>query len=276
MAYRPIRHFPDTLDRAPAAPPRDRSFRQPAPTILWRQGDILAVDKPPGLAVIPGRDESTCLLQRLGQLLNLPTTGQSDPRVRVVHRIDKDTSGLVLFATTIAAQRHLSHQFQNNLIEKEYLALVAGRPTETTGSIDAPLRPDPANPRKMSVAKHGKRAQTDWQVEQPLGDWTLLRVRPRTGKTHQIRVHLKHIGLPLAIDPLYNPLPPALPGLMLSKIKPHYRPSRHAERPLIARLTLHAHRLTFENLDGSRITLEAPLPKDFRATITQLAKTARL
>jgi len=102
----------------------------------------------------------------------------------------------------------------------------------------------------------------------------LLRVFPKTGKTHQIRVHLAHIDLPLLIDPLYNPRAPG--GLMLSQFKRDYRPSRgEEERPLISRLTLHAEKLRFEHPNGQRIELTAPLPKDFRAALNMLTKYAR-
>jgi 23S rRNA-/tRNA-specific pseudouridylate synthase len=104
-----------------------------------------------------------------------------------------------------------------------------------------------------------------------------LRVFPKTGKTHQIRVHLRHAGLPLAVDQIYNPSPADRePGILLSRIKRDYRPGRGPERPLIARLTLHAHRLAFVAASGERIVLEAPIPKDFRATINQLSKLAKL
>lgn len=208
--------------------------------------------------------------------MGLPSSGTADPRVRVVHRLDKDTSGVLLFAKHAAAQRHLSHQFQNNTIEKQYLALVVGRPAQPEGEIDAPLDRHPTDPTRMTIVKHGGRpARTAWKLEQAFRGYALLRVFPQTGKTHQIRVHLKHAGLPLAVDPLYNrPRPGAEAALMLSDFKRGYRPPGHghAERPLIARLTLHAHRLTFDAPAGGTISLEAPLPKDLRATLAQLAR----
>ncbi len=216
------------------------------------------------------------MLFELAAQLGLPAKGTDDPRLRVVHRLDKDTSGVMVFAKTLDAQRHLSQQFQNNLIQKEYLALVAGRAPGPSGSIDKPLAPDQRGAHRMVVAKHGRRALTDWAVESAYRQFTLLRCFPRTGKTHQIRVHLKSIGLPLAVDPLYNPpRHGAEPGLFLSTFKRDYRPPKgHPERPLIARLTLHAHRLTITHPDGTPMTFESPLPKDFRATLTQLKRIA--
>ena len=234
--------------------------------------------KPAGLATIPGRAETDSVLERLARQLGLPSSGTADPRVRVVHRLDKDTSGVLLFAKHAAAQRHLSHQFQNNTVEKQYLALVVGRPPQAEGEIDAPLARHPTDPTRMSVVKHGGRpARTAWRIEQQFRGFTLLRVFPKTGKTHQIRVHLKHAGLPLAIDPLYNrPRPGASGALMLSSFKRDYRPTRgEHERPLMERLTLHAEKLAFTDPGGTRVTLEAPLPKDLRATLNQLARHGR-
>jgi len=245
--------------------------------ILFQDDDFVAVNKPAGLAVIPGRGEAEgeTVLERLAMELNLPASGAADPRIRVVHRLDKDTSGVMLFAKHVAAQRHVSHQFQNNTTSKEYLALVVGRPSQSAGEIDAKLAPHPSSKLRMAVIRHGGRpARTQWRVEQSFRQYTLLRVFPKTGKTHQIRVHLKHIGLPLAVDPLYNPTPPGTPvGLFLSSFKRGYRSTRgEQERPLIARLTLHAERLRFQDLGGREIDLVAPLPKDFRAALNMLAR----
>ena len=241
--------------------------------VLWRGEGAVAVAKPAGLASIPGRAESDSLLETIGRQLELPSSGQEDPRIRVVHRLDKETSGVMLFALTRPAQQHLSHQFQNNTIAKEYLALVRGRPVESSGVIDAPLAPHPANPKRMAVVKHGGRpARTEWRVEEFFRGFTLLRCFPKTGKTHQIRAHLRHIGLPLAIDPLYSSADP----IMLSEFKRDYRPARgESERPLIARLTLHAERLAFVAPDGQNVKVIAELPKDFRVVLNQLRRHAR-
>jgi 23S rRNA pseudouridine1911/1915/1917 synthase len=244
--------------------------------ILFKTDSILAIDKPAGLAVIPGRGESDTVLERLAAQLSLPWTGSADPRVRVVHRLDKETSGVLLYATDVAAQRHLSQQFQNNSIKKEYLALVVGRPSLEEGQIESAIGPHPTVKQRMIVTKHGRTSLTSWKVENRLGEWTLLRVFPKTGKTHQIRVHLKSIGLPLAVDSIYNPPRDGAPvGLWLSQFKRDYRPGHHEERPLISRLTLHAHRLTFLDQAGESQTIESPPPKDFQAVVNQLSRHAR-
>ena len=243
--------------------------------ILRETPDWVAVMKLAALATIPGRGEDDSMLERLGRQLGLPSAGTVDPRIRVVHRLDKDTSGVLLFAKHAAAQRHLSHQFQNNTVRKEYLALVVGRPDRREGDVDAPLARHPTSPQRMAVVRHGGRpAQTAWRVEEEFRHFTLLRVFPKTGKTHQIRVHLQSIGLPLAIDPLYNaPRGGGAIGLMLSSFKRGYRPAAgDAERPLIDRLTLHAEKLAFVDVDGSEVLVEAPPPKDFRSALNMLRK----
>jgi 23S rRNA pseudouridine955/2504/2580 synthase/23S rRNA pseudouridine1911/1915/1917 synthase len=241
--------------------------------------DWVAVMKPAGLATIPGRGEDDSVLERLGRQLGLASSGTDDPRVRVVHRLDKDTSGVLLFAKHVAAQRHLSHQFQNNTVRKEYLALVVGRPATAEGEVDAPLARHPTSPQRMAVVRHGGQpARTAWRVEQQFRDFALLRVFPKTGKTHQIRVHLQSIGLPLAIDPLYNAPRGGgqAPGLMLSSFKRGYRPAAgETERPLVERLTLHAEKLALQDLNGTGVEVEAPPPKDFRSALNMLRKYGR-
>ena len=236
--------------------------------------------KPAGLATIPGRAEADSVLERLGRQVALPSSGAVDPRIRVVHRLDKDTTGVLLFARHAAAQRHLSHQFQNNGIEKEYLALVRGRPATASGSVDAALARHPTSKERMAIVRHGGRpARTEWKVEETFREFALLRVFPKTGKTHQIRVHLASIELPLAIDPLYNAPRGGGPwtGLLLSQFKRGYRPvAGETERPLIDRLTLHAEKLRFDDpTTGERVELLAPIPKDLRAAINMLSKYGR-
>jgi len=128
--------------------------------ILWQDANYVAISKPAGLASIPGRGEKTSAFEEVAAALKLPHRGTEDPRLRLVHRIDKDTSGVLLFAKNKAAQKHVSHQFQNNLVSKEYLALVAGRPQKGEGDIDAPMARHPSSPLKMAVSKQGRPART--------------------------------------------------------------------------------------------------------------------
>ena len=225
--------------------------------IVYQDEHVVAVNKPAGLASIPGRAEATSVLQELGRELELPTSGDADPPLRVVHRLDKDTSGVMLFAKDLPTQRFLSHQFQNNAVEKRYLALVIGRPVTEEGEVDAPIAPDRRMPGKMMVDKRGKPARTLWRVERAYRGLTLVKAFPKTGKTHQIRVHLAYIGHPLAVDNLYGP--PAerrdracsyrgtseVPILGKARRRP----------PLIARLTLHAEGLKLKLEDKGEIEL---------------------
>lgn len=243
--------------------------KTPPLPIIFESDDFVAIHKPSGLASIPGRGEADSALHALARLRNLPCAGAADPRLRVVHRLDKDTSGVLLFARHVEAQRRLSHQFQNNTVEKQYLAIVHGVPQDSEGAVDGPIGVHPTDRKRMHVSRHGRPALTLWRVEQRFRSFALLRCFPRTGKTHQIRVHLVHIGHPLAIDPIYGSSEP----LLLSRIKRGYRAKRgEEERPLISRLTLHAESLSFDDLSGNRQTLRAELPKDFRSTLNQLAK----
>ena len=244
--------------------------RPTALPILFETADYVAVDKPAGLAAIPGRAEPDSVLDKLAAQLALPARGTADPRLRVVHRIDKETTGIMLFAKHIAAQRSVSHQFQNNTVTKEYLALVHGKISDDSGLLETQIGNHATHRDRMAVLRRGGRpAITGWRVEQRFKNFTLVRVFPKTGKTHQIRVHLAHIGHPLVVDPVYGTEEP----ILLSQHKRNYRPARgEDERPLLARLGLHASSLTFTDVAGEPVTIAAPLPKDLRVTITQLGK----
>ncbi len=233
--------------------------------ILWEDGDLLAVNKPAGLLTISGRQEGDAVRDVLALMLPASTG------LRVVHRLDRETSGVLLLARTLAAQRVLSRQFRERTVEKTYLAIVRGYVDEPQGLIDVPIAPHPRDSTRMRVAgRKGRPSQTQWQVLEQWPGFALLRIRPRTGRQHQIRVHLAHRGWPLLVDGVYG----GATEFMLSAVKPGYRPSgRHAERPLIARLTLHAESIAFDHpRSGERQTVTAPVPKDFGAVLAQLRK----
>ena len=242
----------------------------PAPVktlqILHLDTEVVGVDKPAGLLSVPGRGPEACAIDLLRQCPDL----RDNDALRVVHRLDQDASGVLVYARTLAAQRSLVSQFAERRIEKEYYAIVAGV-VAGDGEIDLRLAFDRRhNCVRTTMLPSGKPALTRYRVLQRLAGHTLLECHPVTGRMHQIRVHLAAIGHPLAVDPLYG----GGRAILLSHYKPDYRPSaRHPERPLIDRLTLHAARITFEHpATGARLTLEAPPPKDFRATITQLGR----
>ena len=234
-------------------------------TILHQDEHILVVCKPAGVLVIPDRAGRGGILLTLRQKLELT----DEQELRLVHRIDRGTSGVLLVARNIDAQRSLVDQFQKHKVAKKYLALVAGQPVAESGIIDQRLAPS-GKAGMMRIDPAGKRAITKWRVQQRFSSYCLLECRPVTGRTHQIRVHMQSIGLPLAVDPLYG----GAEALFLSQFKPHYKQStRKAESPLIARLTLHAHTLRFRHpVTQEEMKVEAPIPADLSRTIQQLQK----
>ena len=192
------------------------------------------------------------------------------PEVLVVHRLDRDTSGLMVFARHAESHRNLSMQFEKGATTKVYLALIHGEPEWDEKQIDLPLVVDADRAHRTKVdRRRGKKSVSNVEVVERYSGYTLARVTPATGRTHQIRVHLAATGFPIVCDPLYG----FEGGLYLSSLKRNYRPSRREERPLIDRTALHASKLSFEHpRDGALATYEAPLPRDMKATLNQLRK----
>ena len=244
-----------------------RDPRQPALrlAVLHEDEDLLAVNKPAGLAVIPGRGRDTSLIEIL--------RGQDLGReLRLVHRIDVDTSGVVLLARHLEAQRVMVRAFARRRVDKEYWAVVLGRPADASGTVEAPIQQHPRRKERMRIHAGGRPAVTAWELLESWSGYSLLRCRPLTGRRHQLRLHLAHAGLPLAVDPLYG----SGQGIYLSRLKPGYRRSRtHPEYPLIGRLSLHARSVSLAHpRTGEPFTVTAEPPKDFRATINQLRRLA--
>jgi 23S rRNA pseudouridine1911/1915/1917 synthase len=256
--------------------------------ILYEDEDLLVVDKPAGLAVEPER-WARGAASLAGALLALARArspgvpgeagqaceGPLELRLRAVHRLDKDTSGVLVVAKHLEAERALRAAFEHDQVRKTYGALVEGEHPLAEGEdleIDLALGPDEKRSGRMVVDPlQGKPARTRVSVLRRYRGFTWLECRPSTGRTHQIRVHLAAVGFPLAVDPLYG----RRSELLLSSVKAGYRPKRgRPERPLIARLTLHAAAIEVPSpRDAGRIVrVEAPLPKDLAQLEKQLSK----
>jgi 23S rRNA pseudouridine1911/1915/1917 synthase len=229
---------------APAAGPEENRapFR-----IAYEDEHLLVVDKPAGVVVHPARGHAT---GTLSQALAGRSGGGEDPaRAGIVHRLDRDTSGLLVVARSDAVHRALRTLLGSRKLRREYLALVDGRPSARTGTIDAPIGRDRHDRLMMSVdTDHPRAARTHFEIQELLPDATLLRVTLETGRTHQIRVHLAAIGNPISGDPLYGT----------------------AERYGLARQFLHAHRLAFPHpVTGEELDIRSPLPDDLRDALTR-------
>jgi 23S rRNA pseudouridine1911/1915/1917 synthase len=195
-------------------PPTPPSPLVPEPIplgIVYEDDDLLVVDKPAGLTVhpAPGHPNHTLVNAILSHFPHLAEIGNS-LRPGIVHRLDKDTSGLMLVAKNRLAQANLISQFKARSIRKAYLVLVKGQLSPEQGKIEAPIGRDPRNRKRMAVVSRGREARTEYRVIKYVDNYTLLEVTPETGRTHQIRVHLSAIGYPVVGDPIYGVRSPYL------------------------------------------------------------------
>lgn len=233
-------------------------------TILHEDESLLVVEKPAGLLTIPDRSGNpdnlyARLQKKFGQ-------------VYIVHRLDRETSGVLCFARTEATHRHLSLQFEHHTTDKFYHVLLDGQLHHEEGEIDKPIGEHPSIPGKMAISNSGKPSLTFYRILERFQRFTLAEVLLKTGRTHQIRVHFQSIGYPLAVDAMYG----RRAALFLSEIKgKSYKSGKNVEeeRPLLDRVSLHASRLRFDHpLSGERLEFKSPLPKDFAATLNQIRK----
>jgi len=240
-----------------------------APSVLYSDDSILAVDKPAGFLSIPDRWDpdapvvAAALAKEWGRLL-------------VVHRIDKDTSGVLVFARNAEAHKALSAAFESRSVSKAYLALVRGNPEWDEASCELALVPDGDRLHRTIIdARRGKVSVTRFKVvarypsSGVFPGAALVEARPETGRTHQVRVHLSALGYPCLCDPLYGDGKP----LLLSKFKKKWKGDLFDERPLLSRAALHALSVELPHpATGAALKIESPLHKDMKASITQLEK----
>jgi 23S rRNA pseudouridine1911/1915/1917 synthase len=224
-------------------------------TIVFQDEHLIVLDKGPGVVVHPARGHrENTLAQLLAPLLAGGEDGPDSDRKGIVHRLDRDTSGLMVVARSEEAHRRLQAALADRLIEREYLALVEGRPPARSGTIEAPIGRDPRVRTRMAVGGAGAReARTHFTLERALHETSLLRLRLETGRTHQIRVHLRAIGHAVCGDPEYGTA--GLLGL--------------------ERQFLHATRLAFDHpLTGERVDVGSPLPADLQSALTRAERVS--
>lgn len=240
------------------------SQRTIAPEVLYDDNDIIIINKPSGWLSIPDRfrhDEVHLrgwLEEKFGH------------KIFVVHRLDRDTSGVMVFAKNAEAHKHLSLQFEHHEINKKYRAVLAGRLDKDEINVDIPLLPNPSKKGMMMPSARGKESLTIVKVIQRFRVATLVECTLKTGRQHQLRVHCSAIGYPLLIDPLYG----IANEFKLSQLKRRYNIGKdEEERPIISRATLHAAVLGFNHPnDSGYIEFTAPEPKDFKALVSVLSK----
>lgn len=230
--------------------------------IIAETDNWVAVNKPSGLLSIPDREGKEISLKVMLK--------EKYGNIFTVHRIDKDTSGVIIFAKNETEHAHLSAQFDNRKTTKIYQGLVNGTLVTPSGTINAPIAEHPAKNGTMMVHRNGKESITDYLVLEDFGIYSWMQFQIHTGRTHQIRVHMQSIGHPIVADPLYGDGK----GVFVSAIRKKFKlaKSEEEERPILGRLALHAASLTIEDSKGATLELAAPLPKDIQATLQQLQK----
>ena len=237
--------------------------------VLYEDGDAIAVDKPPLIAIHPsGRHMTDTLIQRVHKRFQGEIeAGELLPRL--CHRLDRETSGVVLVGKRPATQGALTRQFEDRLVEKEYLAIVQGTPEPAQGSIDAPIRLSTTSPveLEMTTAADGLPCKTDWSVEASAGGVSRVRLRIHTGRQHQIRVHMAAIGTPIVGDKLYGPDREIFLRAAAGELTDWDR-----EQLVLERQALHSARLVFQAPStGETVCVESGLPEDLAQAFPELA-----
>ncbi len=231
--------------------------------VIFENDDFIAINKPAGLLTIPDRYDAD--QPSLKKILE-----HKFERIFIVHRLDRDTSGLVIFAKNETAHKYFSQLFEKRAVEKIYQGIVRGSFAEKEGTINEPITEHPYRKGEMTISKNGKPSITLHKVLEDYDIFSLVEFNIQTGRTHQIRVHAKFAGHPIICDPIYGDGKP----VFLSSFKKKYKLSKgeEEEHPLISRTGLHSWQLKFTDLGGEKHILEAPVPKDMKALLQQLKK----
>jgi 23S rRNA pseudouridine1911/1915/1917 synthase len=245
--------------------------------VLFEDEHLLAVDKPAELLVAPDRYDPTRpnLMRLLHEDIKRNARWVAERSMTYLsnaHRLDFETSGVLLLAKNKPALIELANQFGAQTPSKKYLALARGNPLEDTFEVDAKLAPHPIQLGRMKIdSKNGKISKTQFRVLERFTGYALIECQPLTGRTHQIRIHLRHAGFPIVADSFYGGQP-----LLLSSLKSTYRLKGDAvERPLLSRVALHAERLSLPHpVTGQPVDIQAPWPKDLTVAVKYLRRYA--
>ncbi len=241
--------------------------------ILYQDEDIAVIEKPAGLVVHPGTGVSTgTLVHALHYHFNNLSMMNGSARAGIVHRLDKDTSGVMVIALNDSAHRHISHQFESRTVQKEYIGVTWGVWEEKEGVIEKPIGRKRTDPTAYTTQENGRTAETGFKVEMESRYLSLIRFRPKTGRTHQIRVHASSVNHPILCDDKYgggeNRLKGFIPetGILLKKLI--YLLRRHA---------LHAHTLSFTHPTTHKVLhFTSPLPEDIQMVVDSITHDARI
>ncbi len=254
-------------------PPDDGPRPENIPlSILFEDESLIAIDKPPGMVVHPAKGNwsgtlASALAFHFGQLSDVggPT------RPGIIHRLDRDTSGVILVAKSNAVHMLLAEQFEKRSVQKEYLAIVVGKLQLDRDVIRQPIGPHPYQRDKMAIRRdhpESRDAETRYEVLERYAGFALVRLEPKTGRTHQIRVHLDHIGAPVLCDRLYGGHARITRGEMRRRLALGLPPLEDDDEVILERQALHARRIEFTHpVKGTKLILESPVPADIQAAL---------